>query len=446
MRKEITLPEIAENVETATVIKVLVSEGDSIKEEQAIVEMESDKASFEVPSPHSGTVQEIKVGEGDDVNVGDLLMTIETEGKEKEEQPPQKEEEQKQSKEEPAEQPPEPEEEKKPEQKPAKEEPQPPPAEKKEAEPPPARKEVPAAPSVRRLARELGVDIYQVSGTGPGNRIMAEDVKAHAKEIVSGQAPMAAPGAAQAVKLPDFSQWGEIEREPMNQIRKVTAQNMIQAWQMIPHVNQFDSADVTDLEQFRNRYGKQAEKAGGKLTITAILLKVAAKALQRFPKFNASLDMQKQEIIYKKYIHIGVAVDTERGLLVPVIKDVDQKSLIDLSVELSELAQKARDKKITPKELQGGNFSISNLGGIGGTNFTPIVYPPQVAVLGVSRATVQPVFIDEDFQARLIVPLSLSYDHRIIDGAEGARFLRWICDVLENPFVLLLEGVADNMR
>jgi pyruvate dehydrogenase E2 component (dihydrolipoamide acetyltransferase) len=226
----------------------------------------------------------------------------------------------------------------------------------------------------------------------------------------------------------------------MSQVRKITARNMVHSWQTIPHVNQFDKSDITELEQFRKQYGKSAEKAGGKLTITAILLKVTAAALKKFPKFNASLDMQNQEIIYKRYIHIGVAVDTDRGLLVPVIRGVDQKSLLDLAVELTAVAQKARDKKLTPDDLQGGNFSISNLGGIGGTNFTPIVYPPQVAVLGIAWASTEAIFIDGEFKPRLILPLSVSYDHRIIDGAEGARFLRWICAVLENPYTLLFEG------
>jgi pyruvate dehydrogenase E2 component (dihydrolipoamide acetyltransferase) len=458
MIKELTLPEIAENVETATVIKILVSSGDSIEEEQSIIEMESEKASFEVPSPESGTVQDIRVKQDDEVKVGDVLMTVETEGEQQEEEKKTTEETQEQAEAE--------EEEttkaegKKEEQKAgekgspkeAKQEQKEPPAEKEpkrpaepqkqaaEKEERTPKKDVPAAPSVRRLARELGVDIAQVSGTGPGNRILAEDVKTHAKEVISGKEESSTTPAIGGYELPDFSKWGEVERKPMSQVRKIIARNMVYSWQTIPHVNQFDKSDITELEQFRKKYGKTAEKAGGKLTITAILLKVTAAALKTFPKFNASLDIQNQEIIYKQYIHIGIAVDTDRGLLVPVIRNVDQKTLIDLSVELTEVAQKARDKKIAPDELQGGNFSISNLGGIGGTYFTPIVYPPQVAVLGIARAAMEAVFLDGEFKSRLILPLSLSYDHRIIDGAEGARFLRWICNVLENPYTLLFEG------
>jgi pyruvate dehydrogenase E2 component (dihydrolipoamide acetyltransferase) len=428
MLQEITLPEIAENVDTATVIKILVSEGDTVQKEQSIVEMESDKASFEVPSPASGIVKEVKIHEGDKVKVGEVLLTVETEGQEASQ--PQKE---------------------KAEAKPvAKQEVQVSVEKTKrqkeqiqgktEREKPIERKEVPAAPSVRRLARELGVNIYEVPGTGPGKRITADDVKAYAKELVSGkERPSAAPTLPE-YELPDFSRWGEIERTPMSQIRQIIASNMVRSWQTIPQVNQVDRTDITDLEHFRKRYGQYAENVGGKLTITAILLKIVAAALKKFPKFNASLDLQNQEIIYKKYIHIGVAVDTDRGLLVPVIRNVDQKSLIELAVEVTEIAQKARNKKLTPDELQGGNFSISNLGGIGGTHFTPIVYPPQVAVLGVARASIEAVFLDGEFKPRLILPLSVSYDHRIIDGAEGARFLRWICEVLENPFVMLLEG------
>ena len=212
---------------------------------------------------------------------------------------------------------------------------------------------------------------------------------------------------------------------------------MTASWQSIPHVFQFDKADVTAVEEFREKYSKKVEKEGGKLTVTAILLKIVAKALETFPKFNASLDFANKEIIYKKYIHIGVAVDTERGLLVPVIRDADKKTITELSIELGEIAEKARNKKIKPDELQGGNFAISNLGGIGGTNFTPIVYRPNVAILGVSRSEVQPVYTDGEFEPRMMLPLSLSYDHRLIDGAEAARYLRWICEALENPLLTM---------
>ncbi len=247
-----------------------------------------------------------------------------------------------------------------------------------------------------------------------------------------------ATAGVQAEPLPDFEKWGAIERQPMSKVRETTAQHLSYAWSTIPHVTQFDKADITDLENLRKQYAGQVQNKGGKLTLTAILLKVAAQALKKFPQFNASVDMIHKEIIFKKYVNIGVAVDTERGLLVPVIKDVDQKSITELSVELSELSGKARERKLGLEEMQGGNFSISNLGGIGGTGFTPVVNAPEVAILGVSRSEMQPVFKDGQFVPRLILPLSLSYDHRIIDGADAARFLRWVCQALEQPFLLAL--------
>jgi pyruvate dehydrogenase E2 component (dihydrolipoamide acetyltransferase) len=291
------------------------------------------------------------------------------------------------------------------------------------------------------------VDIQQVAGTGPGGRITVEDVKAHAKQMLQGgaagaAAPAAAGGMPQPAPLPDFSRFGETSREPMSQVRKITADNTTRSWQTIPHVTQFDNADVTALEEFRQKFGKRVEKAGGKLTVTAMLLKIVGRALETFPRFNASLDSQTKEIVYKHYVNVGVAVDTDRGLLVPVIKDVDKKSITDLALELADVAGRARGKKIKPDEMDGGNFTISNLGGIGGTAFTPVVLPPQVAILGVARSSWQPVYTDGEFEPRLILPLSLSYDHRIIDGADGARFLRWICDVMENPLYADLEGGA----
>ncbi|HXG68953.1 MAG TPA: 2-oxo acid dehydrogenase subunit E2, partial [Blastocatellia bacterium] len=229
-------------------------------------------------------------------------------------------------------------------------------------------------------------------------------------------------------------------REPMTGIRRKTAENMRNAWLTVPHVTQHDQADITELEQLRKQFGKKAEAAGGKLTVTAIALKVAAAALKAFPQFNASIDQANNEIVYKKYYHIGVAVDTDRGLLVPVIRDVDKKNIVQLAVEMGQLAEKARNKKLTLEEMQGGTFTITNLGGIGGTSFTPIVYAPEVAILGISRSSMQPVFRGDKFEPRLMLPLSLSYDHRLIDGADAARFLRWIAEALEQPFLLALEG------
>jgi pyruvate dehydrogenase E2 component (dihydrolipoamide acetyltransferase) len=293
---------------------------------------------------------------------------------------------------------------------------------------------------VRRLARELGVDIHDVGGSGPGGRITSEDVHAFAKSIITGSREAAPPVAVAARQLPDFSKYGEVEREPMSKIRQVTARNMAAAWGTIPHVTQNDTADITELEAARKRYAKKAEDAGGKLTMTAMLLKVCASALRAFPDFNASIDTAANEIVYKKYVNIGVAVDTERGLLVPVIRDVDRKNIVELSTELTDVADKARSRKISPDMLEGGNFTLSNLGGIGGTSFTPIVYHPEVAILGVSRAVRRPVWRGDGFQPRLMLPLSLSYDHRLIDGASAARFVRWVAEALENPILLALEG------
>jgi len=240
--------------------------------------------------------------------------------------------------------------------------------------------------------------------------------------------------------LPDFSKWGEIERQPMRNIRRKTAEHLSYAWSAIPHVTQFDKADITKLENIRKQLGKKVEEAGSKLTVTAILLKILGSAIKVFPQFNSSIDAEKNEIVYKKFVNIGIAVDTERGLLVPVILDVDKKNIIQLSVELQELSKKARDKKLSLEEMQGGCFTISNLGGIGGTYFTPIVNVPEVAILGVSKSSYEPIYIDGKLEPRLMMPLALSYDHRIIDGADGIRFLRWVVNALENPFLLSLEG------
>ncbi|HSP06157.1 MAG TPA: 2-oxo acid dehydrogenase subunit E2, partial [Acidobacteriota bacterium] len=295
----------------------------------------------------------------------------------------------------------------------------------------------PAAPSVRRFAREIGVDIQQVRGSGPRGRISVDDVKRFARtrnKEAAAAGPMALP------PLPDFTKWGEVERKPMSSVRLKTAQNMSIAWNAVPRVTQYDKADITDLEEHRKRFSKKVETAGGKLTITAILLKVVASALKTFPQFNSTVDMARQELVYKKYCNIGVAVDTDRGLLVPVIRDADKKNILQLSVELNEMAEKARNKKLSLEEMQGGTFTITNLGGIGGTAFSPIVNYPEVAILGISRSSLEPVYIDGKLEPRLMMPFSLSYDHRVIDGADGARFVRWIAEALKDPFLLALEG------
>jgi pyruvate dehydrogenase E2 component (dihydrolipoamide acetyltransferase) len=461
---ELKLPSLGENINEGEVVRVLASEGDVVVEDQPVVEIETDKAVIEVPSSSGGRVKEVRVKTGEKIEVGSVILVLEEEEgedeaeappkkKRKEEAAPPKVKEEKPQAEEPkareapeetgreAEEEPvrreeyrgprgdmlEEEEEEAP-----KAEPRPEPAEEKA----PPKKLAPAAPSVRRFARELGLDIDQVPGSGPQGRISIEDVKEFGKKVIAG----AASGPQPAAPLPDFARWGKIRRERFSSVRAATVRHMAAAWSTIPHVTQFDQCDVTDLEDTRRKYAQKAEEAGGKLTVTAIILKVTASALKVFPRFNASLDVAKGEIVYKEYFHIGVAVDTERGLLVPVIRDVDRKNIIELAAELSQVSDKARKGKLSLEEMQGGSFTISNLGGIGGTNFSPIVNQPEVAILGISRAVRQPVFIDGNFQPRLILPLSLSYDHRLIDGADGARFLRWIAQALEDPFLISLQG------
>ena len=307
----------------------------------------------------------------------------------------------------------------------------------------------PAAPSVRRLAREVGVDINEVQGSGANGRITEGDVKEHARRILSSL-PASVPGAAggrfaggagvAAMPLPDFAKWGDVERQPMSNIRRKTAEHLSHAWTTIPHVTQFDKADITPMEELRTRFKAQVQKAGGNLTVTAVLVKVLAAAVKQFPQFNASLDLASGEVVYKKYVNIGVAVDTEWGLLVPVIRNVDQKNITQIAVEMNQLSEKARSRKLTLEEMSGGGISISNLGGIGGTGFTPIVNWPEVAILGVSRGIMEPVWKNNAFEPRQLLPLSLSYDHRVIDGADGMRFLRWVVEAIEQPFLLSLLG------
>ncbi|MBN1300608.1 MAG: dihydrolipoyllysine-residue acetyltransferase [Melioribacteraceae bacterium] len=430
---EFKLPELGENITTAQITKVLVKKGEKVKKDDVLIEIETDKATVEVPSEVDGTVKEVKIKDGDTANVGEVIIIFDAPGivipEPKKEAPTQpKQQISEQARKELA-------------------------RTLKENEGTSEKKRIsradlsgktaPAAPSVRRFAREIGIDIHQVSGTGPGGRISVDDVKAFSKNLnqkISQAASAGVPIGINKESLPDFSKYGEVEIKQMTNIRRKTAEHLSYAWSTIPHVTQFDKADITELEKLRKQYSKQVEAAGGKLTVTAILLKILASALKVFPQFNSSIDMDKKEIIYKKYYNIGIAVDTDRGLLVPVVRDVDKKNIIQLSVELSEISVKARDKKLTIEDMQGGNFSISNLGGIGGTYFTPIVNSPEVAILGVSRGSYEQVYKDGQFIPRMILPLSLSYDHRIIDGADAARFIRWVCKALENPFLLSLEG------
>lgn len=450
---EFKLPELGENIAAADVLQVKVAPGDKVKKDQVILEIETDKATIEVPSDISGTVKEVFVKAGEKAKVGQVIFTLEGEGQKEgagksitEKQDASETGENKivpamipeTKAEAPAAAAPAPQ------------------AQAKAAQPSATRVYIeekektepsrlaPAAPTVRRFAREIGVDINQVTGTGPGGRISIPDVKAYAREASQRQqlekeGPRA-PSGVIAEPLPDFSKWGEVERKDMSNIRRKTAEHLSYAWSTVPHVTQFDKADITELERLRKMYGKHAEKQGGKLTITAILLKIVASALKAFPQFNTSVDMANSAVIYKKYFNIGVAVDTDRGLLVPVIKDVDKKNIIELAIELNKFAEKARNKKLALEDMQGGSFTITNLGGIGGTYFTPIVNSPEVAILGVSRGSYEQVYIDGQFEPRLMLPLSLSYDHRIIDGADGARFLRWVVDAVQQPFLMALEG------
>jgi len=301
--------------------------------------------------------------------------------------------------------------------------------------------DIPASPSVRRLARELGVNLKLVQGSASGGRISESDIKAFVKKgEVFGAAGMDAIPPAPS-ELPDFSQWGEIESVELSKIRRLTAESTSRSWHQVPHVTQFDQADVTDLQNFiaQHNENQKEQKSAARLTITAVLIRVCAEALKKFPQFNASIDMLGQKLILKKYIHIGVMVATSRGLMVPVIRNAERKSISKLAGELSDLAERARNRKIKPDEMQGGTFSISNQGGIGGIAFTPIVLWPQAAILGVSRSSTIPVYCDGEFRPRKVLPLSLSYDHRIIDGADSARFLRWVCESLEQPFTMFLE-------
>jgi pyruvate dehydrogenase E2 component (dihydrolipoamide acetyltransferase) len=435
---EFKLPELGENVEKGDLLKVLVSVGDVVSQEQPVLELETEKATLEVPSSVSGRVKEIHVKAGEKVKVGQLIFTLEGAGSpapaSSATAPPAVEKAPAASTPAPQPQTPAPAVEVAPIQAPAPSTPQQAPAGAQGE-----KRLVPAAPSVRRMARELGVDIAQVSGTGPGGRISAEDVKAYIRKLnIARREGGFQIGAS--VPMPDFTRWGPIERESMRAVRRATASHLSHAWVMVPRVTQHDRADITQVERLRKQHSQKAEAQGGKLTITAIALKVVASALHKFPQFAASIDPEREEIIYKKYRHIGVAVDTERGLLVPVVRDVDKKNIVELSVELAQLAEKARNRKLAPDDMEGGVFSISNLGGIGGTSFTPIVNWPEVAILGMSRSSLEPVYVDGQFQPRLMLPLSLSYDHRLIDGADAARFLRWVAEALEQPFLIPFEG------
>lgn len=444
MATPFNLPALGENVDAGTVVGILVAVGDQVEADQPVLEIETDKANLEVPSGFSGVVTEILVENGATAEVGaPVLMYDEGAGEgvaDGEDTTPEAAEaaaaeadgevEDEAPADAPAADAAEPTAE-------------PPAAEAQEPaqQTPPATSAspVPAAPSVRRFAREIGLDIGQVPGTGSDGRISVEDVKSHSRQLSVGRAP-GGPAPSAPASLPDFAKWGPVETEPMSNLRRTAAEHLSAAWTNIPHVTYADKADVTDMEALRKQFGPAAEAAGGKLTMTAIALKIVAAALKRFPLFNASVDMVGQEIIHKKYYHVGVAVDTDRGLVVPVIRDVDRKNMVELSVELSEVAARARDRKLSPDDMQGNTFTISNLGGFGGTFFAPIINAPDVAILGLARSRMEQVYVDGAFQPRLLLPLMISYDHRLIDGADGARFMQWLVQAFEEPFLLSLEG------
>ncbi len=435
-KQTITLPDVGD-FQDIEIIEVLVAAGDVVEAEQSILVLESDKATMEIPSPVAGTIESVAVSVGDRVNQGDQIGTISASGSAAPAEAPAPA----------AEAPPEP----APASAPAAE-PAPPPSPRAEPagktrKPHPgsgdgsaggSRKLIHASPSIRRYARELGVSLEQVMGSGPKGRIVKADVKAFVKTAMASGGGGGSGLQVSSIPEVDHAKFGEIEAVPLSRIKKISGAHLHRSWVNVPHVTQFDEADVTDLEAFRKSLAKEAEQKGVRLTPLIFLMKAVVSALQEFPDFNASLDAAGENLILKKYFHIGIAVDTPNGLVVPVIRDVDQKGIYDLAAELGETSQRAREGKLSPGDMQGGCFTISSLGGIGGTNFTPIVNAPEVAILGVARSRMQPVYLDGEFVPRLILPLGLSYDHRVIDGAQGARFTSYLSRVISDIRRVLL--------
>jgi len=457
MPVEFKLPDLGEGIHEGEIIEILVRIGDRVEDGQPVLVVETDKASAEVPAPVNGTVLEIRVKPGQTVRVGEVLMVFLREGEREGEKAPER----------PAvmtapaarveARPPEPVAMQPPKvAEIGREAPRQTAAEDDRKPPAPARISegpVPAAPSTRRLARELGVDLHLVQPTGPGGRVTAEDVRAAAESAKKTAAPVPPPvtppepekrplTAHEPPSLPQFDQLGPVERIPLRSIRRATARHMALSWSQIPHVTHMDVADITELEKFRLKYRKQAEEQGAPLSLTVFMLKAATSALKKFPRFNSSLDTATDEIILKHYYNIGVAVDTERGLIVPVIRDVDRKSLIDLAIELKQTAEKARQGKTAAEDLTGGSFTITNIGPLGGTAFNPIINYPQVAILGMAQARLQPMVMGDENKhqivPRLILPLIVTFDHRVIDGADAARFTNVIIESLKNPENLMM--------
>lgn len=428
---EFKLPVLGENIESIQVVKVMVAVGDTVAIEQSVLELETDKATIEVPSSVAGTVSAVWVGEGDEVSVGQVVLTLEAaEGAAPEVAAPASA---------PA---------------PVNDAPVEP-AEPAAAASAPAPhavapavsleeqgSSVPAAPSVRKLAREIGIVLSEVPASGPHGRVSKDDVKRYAKELNTSRASASAigPAATALPPLPDFSQWGAVESKKMSVIRYKTAEHMALSWSQVPHVTIHDKVDITELEVLRKQYADLASKQGGKLTMAVMVCKVVAHALAKFPAFNASVDMSAKQIIYKSYVNLGVAVGTPRGLMVPVIQDADRKNMVEMAVEIQELAAKCRDGKIQLSDLEGGTFTVTNLGRICGTHFTPIVNYPEVAILGMGRGYEEPLVVDGTIAKRTVLPLSLSFDHRVIDGSDGAAFMGWIKEAIQQPLMLALEG------
>ena len=424
----VKVPDIGE-FDAVEVIEILVKPGDEVAVEQSLITLESDKATMEIPAPFAGVVKQVSVSLGDQVAEGSTIVILEVSGEAAEVEAPSLEAPQPTVAPTPA----------VAEAGPAQMLSQAPPL---DSRPAPSALRAHATPSVRRMARELGVELSRVTGTGSKGRITKLDLEGYVKgALAKGVAPGAASGFA-VPEMPeiDFTRWGEIEHEPLNKLRRISARNLHRAWLTVPHVTQFDEADITELEAFRKAKKSEAKERGVSLTPLAFFLKATAVTLQDFPNANSSLARDGESLIVKKYIHIGVAVDTDRGLVVPVIRDVDKKGLFEIAEALAVVSQKARDRKLRPDDLQGGTFSISSLGGIGGTAFTPIVNAPEVAILGIARASRKPIWDEatESFVPRLIVPLCLSYDHRVIDGADAVRFTTRLKTVLNDIRNLIL--------
>lgn len=434
MPTEFKLPELGENIESAEVLTVYVNAGDTINVDDSIIEAETDKAAIDVPSTVAGTVKEVKVSAGDSISIGQVLILVEegeaaadTKAEEAPKEEPKAEESKSEAPKEEQPQKAEQQTQESAQESTAQTETQ---TATKPAAPSsptvvvPGRPTIPAAPAIRQLAREIGVDINTVVGTGTAGRITEEDVKAAARGTVRS-AP-AASGATSA--SPTI--------EPMSKVRQVTAAHMAKCWSEIPHVTMNCKADITDLEDTRKQMKESVAKRGGSLTITTIMIKTVASALKNFPNLNASLDVENKQITQHAEYNIGIAADTPRGLVVPVIRNAGLKSITELAMEMAELTNKARDGKLMPDDMSGGTFTISNVGAVDIEYFTPIVNHPQVAILGIGRSKVEPVWVDGDFEPRLLMPLSLSFDHRLIDGADAAKFLGWIMDAVENPIMM----------